>query len=71
MLEDVRRKAERSGAAVVPVVVTNHTKDLVDFEPVRKLARVLADSPDIRVITLRDLAANLAAGRYPIRLAHG
>jgi hypothetical protein len=71
MLEDIRRKAASSGAAVVPVVVTNHTKDLVDFGAIRKLARLLADAPDVHVITLRELAANLAAGRYPIRVAHG
>jgi hypothetical protein len=43
----------------------------VDFTAIRKLARLLADAPDIRVITLRELAANLAAGRYPIRRAPG
>jgi hypothetical protein len=71
LLDDIRRKAASSGAVAVPVVVTNHTKDLVDFTPVRKFARLLADAPDIRVITLKELADNLAAGRYPIRLAHG
>jgi hypothetical protein len=68
MLEDIRRKASFSGAAVVPVVVTNHTKDLADFRPIRQLARLLAEAPDIQVITLRQLAANLHTGRYPIGL---
>ena len=69
MMEDMRHKAGRSGSDVVPVVITNHTKDLKDFSAIRSFARMVAEATDVRVITLQQLATHLAQGRYPIRVA--
>jgi len=68
MLGEIRRKARRSGSAVVPVVLENHTKDLGDMRNIRLLAEHLARQPDIEVVRLRDIAANLRSGLYPVRM---
>jgi hypothetical protein len=67
MLDDIRRKHAVSGVPVVPVVLTNHTKDLTDFKPIQRFARLLANTDDVSVISLRQLAANIRSGRYPVR----
>jgi hypothetical protein len=66
---DIRLRAARTGAEVVPVVFTNHTKDIGDFAPLERFADFVSDLDDVDVISLRNLADNLAAGLYPIRLA--
>jgi hypothetical protein len=70
-LDDVRRRAEATTAPVVPVIFGNHTKDLGDFRPVERFARLLAADPDIGVITSGDLADGLRAQRYRVRTADG
>jgi len=64
MLDDIRR---RYAALKAPVVLTNHTKDLTDFTPIRRFAEYVAKADDLEVITLRQVADNLAAGAYPVR----
>jgi hypothetical protein len=66
VLKDIRRQALRCGWDEVPVVMTNHTKSIGDFEPIRRFAEFIAAAKDIRVVTLRDVCDNLAAGRYPL-----
>src|SRR5262249_22983077 len=36
VLQDIRRQASRSGWKEVPVVLTNHTKDIRDFGTIRR-----------------------------------
>jgi hypothetical protein len=66
MLRDIRRRAAASGWEAVPVVLENHTKDLGLFEPIERFAAHLARQPDIKVVTLGQVARDLAAGRYPV-----
>jgi hypothetical protein len=68
MLDDIRRKSAAVASPVVPVVLTNHTKDLTDFRAIRRFAEYVARAEDLEVITLRQLADNLGAGIYPVRL---
>jgi hypothetical protein len=67
MLDDIRHKHAVTGVPVVPVVLTNHTKDLTDFKPIQKFARLVAAAADVQVISLSQLAANIRSGRYPVR----
>lgn len=69
MLQHIRQAAAASRAAEFPVVLTNHTKDLTNFEPIRAFAKLVAAAEDISVITLAELASNIQSGRYPIRVA--
>jgi hypothetical protein len=66
MIEDIRRKARRSCWKRVPVVITNHTKSIGDFGPIRQFAEYVAAAKDIRVLTLREVSDHLSAGRYPL-----
>ena len=68
MIREIRRKAARSSHRLLPVVLENHTKDLGDMRNIRLFAEYLAGQSDIEVVTLRELAANLEAGLYPVRM---
>lgn len=67
LVREMRRRARASGASVVPVVLENHTKDLGDMRNIRGFASYIARQDDIEVVTLAEMASNLAAGCYPIR----
>jgi hypothetical protein len=71
VLADIRRRAARTGWASVPVILGSHTKDLGDFRPVERFARLVAADPGLAVITAGDLVAGLRAGRYPVRAEDG
>lgn len=66
VLKDIWRQALRSGWKEVPVVLTNHTKDMHDFGAIRRFAELVASAADIQVLTLREICDNFAAGRYPV-----
>jgi hypothetical protein len=67
MLQDIRRRARRSSWNEVPVVISNHTKNIGDFGPIRRFAEYVAAAKDIRVLTLREICDNLLSGCYQLR----
>jgi hypothetical protein len=67
MLAEIRRKVSASTDSAVPIVLENHTKDLGDMRNIRLLAEHLARQDDVQVLTLREIASNLEAGRYSVR----
>ncbi|HMF56146.1 MAG TPA: hypothetical protein VK619_07355 [Pyrinomonadaceae bacterium] len=69
MLASIRRRAHQSGLGDVPVVLENHTKDIQDFSHIERFARDLAQSSDIKCITLTELACELQQGRFHVRTA--
>jgi hypothetical protein len=70
IMRDIRRKARASGWDVVPVVLSNHTKDLGDLTPIRAFCRYVQSCPDVSVITAATLAQNIAHARYPVCTAN-
>jgi len=64
LLDSLRRRAADSGRAVVPVVLTNHTKDLHDFDVIAAFAADLAGQHDLEVITLAELDRDFQKGLY-------
>jgi hypothetical protein len=66
-VNNVRRRARSSGWQEVPVIFENHTKDIGNWEPIERFAGILAQSDDIEVLTLTELANRVSEGRYPIR----
>jgi len=66
MMRDIRRQARASGWDVVPIVLSNHTKDLGDLTPIRAFCRHVQGCQDVSVITAATLAQNIAHARYPI-----
>jgi hypothetical protein len=69
MLRDIRRRAAATGLAEVPVVLTNHSKYVVDYGPIERLLSEAAASDDIEFITLTELAGKLQAGEFTIQTA--
>jgi hypothetical protein len=71
MLASVRRRARESGLAQVPVVLTNHPKDIRDWKGLERFVGEIAEAEDLEFITLTELAEGLRAGRFHIRTAAG
>lgn len=67
MLASIRRRARMSGLSEVPVILENHTKDVQDFSPIERFIKDVAESPDIKCLTLTQLATELQNGRFQIR----
>lgn len=67
MLDSIRRRARESGLARVPVVLTNHPKDLRDWEGLERFVGDLAAATDVEFITLKELADKLKSGEFHVR----
>lgn len=64
MIDVVRARAARTDWPLVPVILTNHTKDIGDFGPLEQFAEYVSSQNDLEVITLTEVARNLKAGIY-------
>ena len=69
MLRSIRRRARATGLSRVPVVLENHTKDIHDFSHIERFLGDVAKAPDIRCITLTELARELLGGGFEVRVA--
>ena len=67
LLESIRRRALASGLEDVPVILENHTKDVVDFSHIEKFIADIARADDVRCVTLTELAFELAHARFAIK----
>ncbi len=64
MIEAVRSNVRPSSLQEIPVILTNHTKALCDFQHISAFAQYLSDQKDIEVITLSEVAQKIKAGIY-------
>ena len=69
MMAGIRKQAEASGLARVPVILENHTKDILDYSHIERFAASVARAPDITTMTLTDIAHELRNGTFQIRTA--
>ena len=69
MLASIRHRAKTGGLADVPVVLTNHPKDLRDLPAIERFVGEVSQARDIRFITLSELAGKLRGGEFQIRTA--
>jgi len=69
MLTSIRRRALTAGRREIPVVLTNHPKDIKDFASIERFIRDAARSDDIRFITLTELARKLQREEFQVRKA--
>ncbi|HYX29385.1 MAG TPA: hypothetical protein VE863_12545 [Pyrinomonadaceae bacterium] len=67
MLASIRARATESGLSKIPVVLTNHPKDIRDWDAIEKFVGELADANDIEFITLADLAAKIRSGEFQVK----
>lgn len=69
MLASIRQRAQASGLAQVPVVLTNHPKDIRDLVAIERFVAEISQAEDIRFITLSELAGKLRSGEFSVRTA--
>jgi hypothetical protein len=69
MMAHIRRQAARSGLPNVPVILENHTKDIYDFSDIERFVTHLAHSPDVKTVTLTEIARGLGNGTFTARTA--
>jgi hypothetical protein len=69
MLASIRQRAQASGLAQVPVVLTNHPKDIRDLVGIERFVEEASQAEDIKFITLSELAGKLRSGDFEIRTA--
>jgi hypothetical protein len=69
MLASIRQRASESGLAHVPVVLTNHPKDIRDLPAIERFVGEVSQAEDIRFITLSELARRLRSGEFQVRTA--
>jgi hypothetical protein len=67
MLHSIRRRARKTGLAQVPVIISNHSKDIKDFTVIERFIAEAAQAEDIRFITQTELVEKLERGEFPIR----
>jgi hypothetical protein len=66
MLADIRARALETGMNTVPVILENHTKDVVDFSDIERFIELISKASDIRVVTLAEIARGVKAGAYTV-----
>jgi len=69
MLRSIRRRARASRLGEVPIVLENHTKDISDFAHIERFVAEVSKAPDIKCVTLSELARELKNGRFQIKTA--
>ena len=67
MLSSIRQRARKTGLSQTPVVLTNHPKDIRDWEGLERFVGELAEAADIKFITLSGLAEKLKTGEFQPR----
>lgn len=69
MLRSIRLRARASGLERVPVIISNHSKDISDFPAIERFVSEAAAAPDIKFLTQTELVEKLERGEFPIRKA--
>lgn len=69
MMVHIRRQAAKSGLPNVPVILENHTKDIHDFSDIERFVADVAHYPDVKTVTLTEIAHGLRNGTFKARAA--
>jgi len=69
MLASIRQRARESGLAQLPIVLTNHPKDIRDLPAIERFVGEVSQADDIRFITLSEMAGKLRSGEFRVRTA--
>jgi hypothetical protein len=67
MLSSIRRRARATGLSNLPVVLSIHTKDIRAFDDIERFVSDIATAPDIKCVTLTDIARELQNGTFAIK----
>jgi len=69
MLASIRARARASGLSKIPVVVTNHPKDVRDWEAIERFVGEVAGANEIEFITLSEIAERVKSGDFAVKPA--
>lgn len=69
MMAHIRKQAAKSRLPEVPVILENHTKDVHDFADIERFVADIAASPDVKTLTLTEIAHGLRNGTFKARAA--
>ena len=69
MLGSIRQRARQSGLRQLPVILTNHPKDIRDLAGIERFVGEASRAKDISFITLTEVAEKLQNGEFEIRLS--
>jgi hypothetical protein len=67
MLEAIRERAAASGLSKLPVVLTNHPKDIRDLSAIERFVGEVSEAEDVRFITLTEVVSKLQTGEFRVR----
>jgi hypothetical protein len=67
MLASIRQRARDSGLTKVPIVLTNHPKDIRDLPAIERFVGEVAGAEDIEFITLTEIVAKIQSGEFQVR----
>ena len=69
MLESIRQRAAATGLLQLPVVLTNHPKDIRDIAAIEHFVGEVSQAVDIRFITLTEIVGKLKRREFRVRTA--
>src|SRR5215510_2818871 len=67
MLGSIRQRARATGWSKVPVMLTNHPKDIRDWDGLEKFVGELSAADDVEFVRLREFAEKLKSGEFHVR----
>lgn len=67
-IRDIKKRVKQSSFEVVPIILENHTKDIIYFEPLKRLSALLAQDDEIEVLTMSQAYKNFQKGLYPVQM---
>ena len=67
MIGSIRQRARQSGLPQVPVVLTNHPKDIRDLAAIERFVGEMSRAEDIKFLTLTEMYRNLRSGEFQVR----
>jgi hypothetical protein len=67
MMKKIRERAATSGLENVAVILENHTKDIRDFTDIERFLADIANSSDVKTVTLTEIANGIRAGIFKVR----
>ncbi|MFN2576166.1 MAG: hypothetical protein ABR607_00585 [Pyrinomonadaceae bacterium] len=69
MLASIRKRARAANVDAVPIILENHTKDIHNFSHIERFIEHVSQAPDIKCMTLSEIAADIRRSRFPIKTA--
>lgn len=67
MIASIRARANECGLSHIPVVLTNHPKDIRDWPGLERFVGELSQAQDLQFDTLSDVAESIARGEIEVR----